>query len=602
MENHDLLLKSFVYLLATVLAVPLARRLGLGAVLGYLLAGVMIGPWGLGLIGAVEEVLHFAEFGVVLLLFLIGLELNPARLWALRRPIFGMGGAQVLACALAIGGLVLALQAPWRSAVVAGMGLALSSTAIALRILQERNLLSTPAGNAGFSILLFQDIAVIPMMALLPVIGRGAGAGEESAWLDAAKAVAVIVGIVLGGHYLTRPLLRFVAATGLREVFTATALALVVGAALLMQAVGLSMALGAFLGGVLLADSEYRHALESDIEPFKGLLLGLFFVAVGMSVDFGQVARQPLLILALVLALVAVKSAILYGLTWPCRVSAGERGLFAVLLSQGGEFGFVLFNVAVGYRVIPQSTADLLVVVVALSMATTPLLLIVYDRLLAPRLAGRRAQPPMDLIEDDANPVILAGFGRYGQIVARLLQANGVGVTIIDHDPDHVERVRRFGIKSYYGDSGRLDLLEAAGIARAKVLILAIDDRAALNQTAAEVRKHFPHIRVLARAWDMPHAFELMDIGVDHIQRETFDSALQTGVAALRQLGMGAHVAHRAAQTFKQHDLEALHSLYEVHKDEGELITRTVRARQEIEETLRADRSWRREHGEEEWG
>ena len=583
MDSHHLLLNTLIYLVATVAAVPLSR-------------------W-LGLVGEVEQVLHFAEFGVVLLLFIIGLELNPRRLWSLRRPIFGFGGAQVVLCALALGAVALLFGANPTVALVAGLGLALSSTALVIQVLTERNLLSTPAGSAGFSILLFQDIAVIPLMALLPALGTVAVDGQhETAWMVAVKAGVVIALVVAGGRYLSRPLLRHVARTGLQEVFTACALALVVGAALLMETIGLSMALGAFLGGVLLADSEYRHALESTIEPFKGLLLGLFFVAVGMSLDFGQIAARPALVVGLVVSLVVVKAIVLFLLAWVFRIPLRERPFFALVLSQGGEFAFVLFSVAAQYRVLDPAAAGTLVAVVALSMVTTPLLLLAHDRVLAPRLRDGVTARPDDAIADEHNPVIIAGFGRFGQIVTRLLQAHDVAATIIDHDPDHVERVRRFGFKSYYGDAARIELLEAAGLARARVLVLAIDDRPALNRIAAEVRERYPGVTIVARAWDMPHVFELMDAGAHYAQRETFDDALATGVTTLRALGFGARVALRAAQAFRRHDEAALASLYAVHKDEGDLITETLRARAEIEELLRVDRSWKRSHGEEEWG
>ncbi|NUT17308.1 MAG: glutathione-regulated potassium-efflux system protein KefC, partial [Cupriavidus sp.] len=441
MNQHDFLIALLVFLVAAVVAVPLARRGGLGAVLGYLLAGAAIGPFALRLVTDVESILHFSEFGVVLMMFVIGLELEPRKLWALRRSIFGYGGAQLAACALVIGAAAALAGAPWQVALVAGLGLALSSTAIALATLTERNLFGTPAGAASFGILLFQDIAAIPMIALLPLLAtqgaEGAGAGAAG-WLAAGKAVAVIGAVVAGGRYLVRPALRFIARTDMREMFTAFALLLVVGIALMMDAVGLSMALGTFLAGVLLADSEYRHALEADLEPFKGLLLGLFFMAVGMSIDFAVLARSPWLVLGLVAAFVVAKTSVLALLARYFGIARGQRLLFALLISQGGEFAFVVFGVAGGAGLLPRETEALLVLVVALSMVATPLLLLAYDRLVAPRIGAGKARPD-EVITPQHNPVLIAGFGRFGQIIGRLLYSQGVGVTVLDHDPDQIE-------------------------------------------------------------------------------------------------------------------------------------------------------------------
>ncbi|HAV36018.1 MAG TPA: glutathione-regulated potassium-efflux system protein KefC [Massilia sp.] len=461
--DHSLLTNALIYLAAAVVAVPLAKRLGLGAVLGYLLAGMAIGPWGFGLIREVEDILHFSEFGVVLLLFLIGLELEPERLWSLRRQIFGWGTAQVLLVAGALFGAALLAGIDWRVALIAALGLSLSSTAIALATLGERNLMATPAGQAGFALLLFQDIAAIPMIALVPVLGVAAVDHADGAgWLQAARVGAVILGLVVGGRYLVRPALRIIAKSGMREIFTAFALLLVIAISLLMQWVGMSMALGAFMAGVLLADSEYRHALETDLEPFKGLLLGLFFIAVGMSVDFGVFLSKPWLILGLVLGFLAIKLAVLFALSFRFGIARGQRWLFAFLLSQGGEFAFVVFGAAATARVFAPETGSILVAVVALSMVSTPLLLVLYDKVLEPRYRGQNRREP-DAIDANEGHVIIAGFGRFGQIIGRLLIANRVKLTVLDHDPDQIELLRRFGLKVFYGDATRVDLLHAAG-------------------------------------------------------------------------------------------------------------------------------------------
>ncbi|MGC4243685.1 MAG: monovalent cation:proton antiporter-2 (CPA2) family protein, partial [Herbaspirillum sp.] len=451
------LLIALVYLLAAVAAVPIAKRLGLGAVLGYLLAGIVIGPWGLGLITEVKHILEFSEFGVVLLLFLIGLELDPKRLWALRRSIFGWGSVQVAAVSLALFAAALAAGVPWRIGLIGALGMSLSSTAIALATLGERKLTATPAGAAGFSILLFQDIAAIPMMAAVPLLGVAASQGSGQGWLHAGQVALVIALLIFGGRVLIRPILRIIAKTDMREIFTAFALLLVISTCLLMQSVGMSMALGTFLAGVLLADSEYRHALESDLEPFKGLLLGLFFIAVGMSVDFGVFLAQPWRILGMVAGFLTIKTGVMWFLGRCFGIPRGQQLFFAFLLSQGGEFAFIVFGAAVTAKVLTPEISSMLVVVVALSMLITPLLLLVHDRLLVRWLEGGKRRPE-DKIGPQDNQVIIAGFGRFGQIVGRLLAANDIGATVLDHDPDQIDFLRKFGFKVFYGDATRIDL------------------------------------------------------------------------------------------------------------------------------------------------
>jgi len=585
--EHEVLVNALIYLAAAVLAVPLAKRLGLGAVLGYLLAGIAIGPWGLGLIREVETILHFAEFGVVLLLFVIGLELEPRRLWALRRAIFGWGGAQVACVTAALLLASLALGAGWQLALIAALGLSLSSTAIALTTMQERNLIPTPAGQAGFAILLFQDIAAIPMIALVPVLGV-AHAEHGGGWTAALTAALVIAGLVLAGRFLVRPVLRFIARTGLREIFTAFALLLIISIALLMDYAGMSMALGAFMAGVLLADSEYRHALETDLEPFKGLLLGLFFIAVGMSVDFGVFLAQPARILLLTGAFLSIKVAVLWLLARPFGMAGRQRVLFAFLLSQGGEFAFVVIGAAAAARVFDADTASLLVLVVALSMMATPLLLLLHDRVLAPRWQVGRARAA-DAIDANQGHVIVAGFGRFGQIVGRLLHANGVPLTMLDHDPDQIATLREFGFQVFYGDATRTDLLHAAGAKHARALVLAIDGIDDSLKLAAAVRAEFPDLPILARARNVTHYYQLLDLGVTVIERETFESALMLGRRVMEELGFGAYLARQAAMRFREHNLRSVFDLYPYYRDRERYRSMARQARAELQAMFERD-------------
>ncbi|MEQ1854676.1 MAG: monovalent cation:proton antiporter-2 (CPA2) family protein, partial [Chthoniobacteraceae bacterium] len=466
--------QAFVYLLAAVITVPVAKRLGLGSVLGYLIAGVAIGPSGLRLVGGAQDAMHFGEFGVVMMLFLIGLELKPSLLWRLRGPILGMGGLQVLATALLIGAVALLVARPWQEAFALGLILSMSSTAIVLQTLAEKNLLKTRGGQSCFSVLLFQDLAVIPILALLPLLTLneispadadhgGMSIERLPGWAQTLATFGSVAVIILAGRYLTRPVFRFIAGTRLREIFTSATLLLVIGIALLMETVGLSAALGTFLAGVVLADSEYRHQIETDIEPFKGLLLGLFFLSVGSGIDFGLLTGRPGMIAALVAGLVALKFCVLLPLARIFRSDWGESLLFALAMAQGGEFCFVLFTFAESHGVLGTDVTRPMIAAVALSMAVAPLLFLIYEKLVAPRFAKRKMQREPDAIEDHDHPVILAGFGRFGHVVGRLLRANGFGVTVLDSDADQVDLLGRFGMQSFYGDASRLDLLRAAG-------------------------------------------------------------------------------------------------------------------------------------------
>ena len=588
------LVNSFIYLAAAVIAVPIAKKLGLGSIIGYLAAGIAIGPWGLKLVTNVQDILHFAEFGVVLMLFLVGLELEPKRLWNLRRPIFGWGSAQVLSSAVIITGVAAAFGVDWKIALVAGLGLALSSTAIALQAIGERNLMPTSSGQAGFSILLFQDVAAIPILALLPLLGvvedLNEAVGLSSTTLDAIKIVTVIGGIILGGRLLLRPVLRWIANSGMPEIFTAASLLLVVGIAALMQFVGLSMALGAFLAGVLLAESEYRRELETDIEPFKGLLLGLFFIAVGMSIDFGVLLKSPGLIAGILFGFLGLKLAVIYALARAMKLSFQERPVFAVLLAQGGEFAFVVFQAAAAARVFSTETSSLLIGAVALSMLITPLLLIAVDKLLLPRYASFNAVAMKEISEPQTAPIIIAGFGRYGQIVGRMLLAQGIAPTVLDHDAEMIETARSFGYRVFYGDATRLDLLRTAGAASAKILVVAVDDIEQSIKIVDIAKEHFAQLQIVARAKDVTHWNQLRDRGVMRVERELFESSLRSARSVLELLGHPPYEARQSAMRFRQHNLALFEQLYPHHKDRARVIAVVKQGRAQLEEQMARER------------
>lgn len=591
------LVNSFIYLSAAVIAVPLSKALGLGSIIGYLAAGIVIGPWGLGLVTNVEDILHFAEFGVVLMLFLIGLELEPKRLWSLRRPIFGWGSAQVLGCAVLLTATAMAFGVDWRVALVAGLGLALSSTAIALQVMGERNLMSTSSGQAAFSILLFQDVAAIPILALLPLLGVVSASNEALApvnhALEATKIIGVVAGIILGGRLLLRPLLRWIARSNAPEIFTAASLLLVIGIAGLMQLVGLSMALGAFLAGVLLAESEYRRELETDIEPFKGLLLGLFFIAVGMSIDFGVLLQSPGSVAAIVLGLLLIKGLLIHALARRMKLPFQERPVFTLLLAQGGEFAFVVFQAAAGAHVFSGQTASLLIGAVAVSMLVSPLLLVAHDRLLLPRYANLGKLDLPEISEPQDAPIVIAGFGRYGQIVARMMLAQGIPCTVLDHDAEMIEAARSFGYRVFYGDASRLDLLRTAGAASAQVLVVAVDDVAQSLEIVDLAHAHFPKLQIVARARDVTHWNQLRDRGVMRVEREMFESSLRSARSVLELMGHGAHEARQSAMRFRQHNLELFEKMHPHYKDRAKLIAVVKQGRRQLEEQMAQEREQR---------
>ena len=596
---------SLIYMGAAVLVVPLSKALGLGSIIGYLAAGIAIGPWGLGLVSSVEQVLHFAEFGVVLMLVLVGLELEPARLWNLRRPIFGWGSAQVLGCAVVLFAVGYLAGADWRVALVAALGLALSSTAIALQVFAERNLMATPSGQAGFSILLFQDVAAIPILALLPLLAVAGVdahepvAGAARAW-QAARIVGVIAGIVLGGRLLLRPLLRWIARSDTPEIFTATALLLVVAIAALMQFVGLSMALGAFLAGVLLAESEYRRELETDIEPFKGLLLGLFFIAVGMSIDFGVLMAHPGLMALVVVGFLALKFVVIYALGKAMGVPYQQRPVFTLLLAQGGEFAFVVFQAA-GPDVLPPATASFLIAAVALSMLVSPLLLVAIDRFVLPRYSRGAAPTMAEISEPQAPKVLICGFGRYGQIVGRLLFSQSIEVTVLDHDPDTVEGLREFGFRVFYGDATRLDLLRTAGAATATAIVVAVDDIEQSLEIVDLARAHFPQARIVARALNVGHLYQLQDRGVEHIERELFESSLRSARSVLEALGWPAHEARESTMVFRRRNLKLMAETYPHYKDRAKLIAVAKEGRQQFARQMAREREERQRLADSHW-
>jgi monovalent cation:proton antiporter-2 (CPA2) family protein len=578
-----------VFLGATVLAVPLFRRLHLSAILGYLAAGVIIGPSGLGVIDDGEGVMHIAEFGVVLLLFVIGLELQPSRLRAMRRSIFGLGTAQVVVTTVVFTMIALLLGLPTNAAIVTGFALSLSSTPLVLQLLAERHELNTQHGRPAFAILLFQDIAVMPMLAILPMLGTTMAVQSMSeTMLGAGKGLAVLALLVFGGRYVLRPVLRVVAETKVREAFTAAALLVVIGTALLVNAVGMSMALGAFVAGLLLAESEYRHELEADIEPFKGLLLGLFFMSVGMTTNIRLLLEHPGLIAALVIGLMLTKALLLWTIARVSGLPGRHAAPLAATLAQGGEFGFVLFSLAVSYGVMRGDLAQMLVIVVTISMASTPLLLKLHGSFIEPRFAKPETRE-FDQVEDDGSRVLIAGFGRVGQIIGRVLRMRHISFTALESSVAQVDFVRRFGNKVYYGDPSRLELLQAAGAARAEIFVLAMDDIDASVRTAALIQKHFPNLKVFARARNRQHAIKLMDLGVRYLMRETYFSSLDMAKNTLEALGLSRTEAQESIRRFDAHDRKMLLQQREAGDDEQKLIQTSQDAAKELEGLFEAD-------------
>ena len=608
----NLLLVIFVLLAATVALVPLAKWSGTGTILGYLAAGILIGPYGLKLVSDTHLISNVAEFGVVMMLFLIGLEVQPSELWRLRNKVVGMGIPQVALSAALLAAVFRLTGVHWAIALTIGLALSLSSTAIAMQSIAQREITKTDTGRASLVVLLVQDMAVIPILAALPILAAFSGSPSAIIRTDIGNAIqaiddpidlftplliiAAFVGALLGARFVVRPLIYFVARAHVREVFTALALALVIGASLLTQSIGLSPALGAFLGGVLLADSEYRHELQSNLEPFKGLLLGLFFISVGMSITFSVFLDAPLTILAILLAMMAIKMAVLYGLGSVFGMHSADRMLFAILLCQASEFSFVVLQAGVSAGGIGQHDYEVLSLIVALSMATTPLLLFAFDRLIAPRLHASPTPEPSEPMNSDQKVIVL-GYGRFGQIVTRLLRSQGFEMTLIDDDPAQIALMRRFGIKVFYGDASRLDLLEAADARHAQMIIVAVAGRERILSIVSSVRRHYPHVKIAARAFDRAHAHRLMALGVDVFERETFRSALTLATSSLVALGYEPERAQRLGEAFADHDIRMLHQSYELRDDEDAYIGFVRQSVEMLGSVLEADEARGEENG-----
>lgn len=576
MNSSDFLVQATIYLSSVIILVPLFKRLGLGSVLGYLLAGILIGPYALKLIADPEQVLHFAEFGVVLMLFLVGLELESQKVWDLRKILFGLGGLQVTSTIALVTFVVHMMGVTWQIALVIGMGVAMSSTAIGLTALTEKKLLSSPGGQASFATLLFQDLSVIPLFMLLAVIAPSNAQSAFDVWAIV-KAIAVILAIIFASRTVLRPVMRIVAKTEIREIFVAFSLLLVIGVALAMQSVGLSMALGTFLAGVLLADSEYRYELRLDIEPVKGLLLGLFFIAVGMSVDLSLLANSPLMIFGFATLIVLTKIAILVGLGLAFKYSIRDVLLYGATLSQIGEFAFVIFGAALSQHSIPKETYNILNAIVAVSMLITPILLLLFDRFLNLQCGER----PKDTVIEENNSVIIAGFGRFGQIVGRVLLAKGITATLIDNDPNQVDLMREFGWRCYYGDASRLDLLEEAGIAKARLFVIAVNDTVATLNMATLVKERWPNVKIVVRARSRTDAFDLRDLELNPI-RETFYSSLEAARQGLVAIGESAASAAKIIKQFETHDIAQLEATRSIRHDRSAIFSMTEKGRQDL--------------------
>jgi monovalent cation:H+ antiporter-2, CPA2 family len=597
---NTFLFQGFIYLCAAVIAVPIAKRLGLGSVLGYLAAGVIIGPFGLSLVyGSGHDIMHFAEFGVVMMLFLIGLELRPVMLWRLRAAILGLGGAQVAATAVVIAVVVAVMDTPWQQALAIGLTLALSSTALVLQTLHEKNLMKTSVGRKGFAVLLFQDIAVIPILALLPLLAMQAvSSGNEQGYLHQfptyVRTLLVfgsIAFIIISGRYIIRPLFRFIAKTGLRELFAAGALLLVIGAAVLMTSVGISPALGTFVAGVVLADNEYRHEIEHNIEPFKGLLLGLFFIAVGASIDFLMISEQVIAILVAVTLLIVLKLIVLLILGRFAKLPLRDNIQFAVLLAQGGEFAFVLLSFATQEAVLSLDQANFWVAVVAISMLATPVLLLLLEKIILPLLHSTRSTHTVqeDSFEE-SNPVIIAGFGDFGAATGRFLRSNGINCTVLDTDSERVELLRKIGIQTFYGDASRLDILHSAGADEAKILIVALNEPAKSMDIVRMAQTHFPHLKIYARARGRAHNYDLLAAEVNYVYLDVLDTSLRLGADVLAALGERKYKAHRKAVVFRQQEETGIGQLWSLRHDSQAYINQARMHIDDLAQTMRRER------------
>ncbi|HUX74598.1 MAG TPA: monovalent cation:proton antiporter-2 (CPA2) family protein [Steroidobacteraceae bacterium] len=586
----SLLAQIALFLAAAVVAIPIFRRFKLGSVLGYLAAGIVIGPSGFGLISGSASTLQVAAFGIVLLMFVIGLELQPSRLWVLRKSIFGLGSAQVLISSIVLGAAAyLAMDVPWRAAAVIGFGLSMSSTALGLQLLAERGKLNSGYGRSAFSVLLFQDLAVMPALALLPLLAATTATAPGGRGIFLVVRLAAVLAIaVFGGRLVLRPMLRIVAKTRVTEAFTAAGLLVVVGTSLLVSQAGLSMSLGAFLAGVLLADSEFRHELEASIEPFKGLLLGLFFITVGMSANLGLLAQRPLLLAALTVGFMALKIGAVWLTGRLVGLSAAARRGLAFTIATGGEFAFVLFGLAAGLGILDVRDSQLLTLVVTASMILAPLLLVIHDAFLK---AAPREAKPFDTPDELYPRVIIAGFGRFGQIVGRILRARNIAFTALDANQTQVDFLRNFGNKVFYGDASRLELLRAAHAENAQIVVLAIDDVEASVQSAQLIGKHFPHLKIFARARNRQHAFRLMDLGVRYQIRETLVSSLEMSAQVLEALGLSAAAATATTRKFRAHDEATLLQQQAIKDDEKKLMQSGRESAEQLRHLFESDAS-----------
>lgn len=584
--NLDLLALSLLFLVAAITLVPLFKKAGLGSILGYLAAGVLLGPTGLHLLKDVNGLMHFAEFGVVMLLFLIGLELKPAKLWGMRKSLIGLGLVQVVLTSVALFLVLIFVGYSWAISLLIAVSLSLSSTAFALQVMSEKNQLKTQFGQNAFAILLFQDLMAIPLLAVVPVLS-GDSSAQGKDWKDHLLMVSVFVGLGLFSRFLLRPLMRMVAQTRTKEVFTALTLFLVLGVSYLMREIGLSMALGAFIAGILLSDSEYRHQVETDLEPFKGLLLGLFFIAIGMTVNFDVIMQKPQSAFLGVVILVAIKYAVVYGIGKFIKLNHHSSKSMAVVLAQGGEFAFVVFASAFSFKLISENDYNYFLVLVTFSMIASALLSVLQDKMKEWMSKFVKIEDPVfDKIDDKDNPIIIAGFGRVGQISGRMLRSIGHKFTALELDPEQVEVIRRFGNQIYYGDASRLDLLETAGAAQAKIFVLAIDDVEVSIAVAKLVREHFPKLKIFARARNRSHLFELRELGVEHIWRETFSSSLEMAEGILEELGFSEEKVADLVKTFCEKDHELLEEQYKVHRDEGDMIAASKQGAEQLQQLL----------------
>ncbi|MES2965628.1 MAG: monovalent cation:proton antiporter-2 (CPA2) family protein [Bdellovibrionota bacterium] len=579
-----ILQQALVFIGASVVLVPIFRWLGLGAVLGYLVAGILVGPDVLGLIHDAESVIHFSELGVIFLLFLIGLEIHPGKLWGMRKHLVGLGGVQIVSCSLVFFGFGLLVGLDMTTAAVLGFALSLSSTAFAIQTLTEKNQFNTEFGRSSFAVLLMQDLVAIPALAVIPAIGM---MSPSTPTLQGSAAILSLIGLIIASRFLIRPVFRFIASTRTREIFTAATLLVVLGVSALMLKVGLSAALGTFIAGVLLADSEYRHEIEANLEPFKSLLMGLFFIAVGMGVSLDVIAARPLLVVSLAVGYMTVKALLIYASGRLFSLSHANSKMMALTISQGGEFAFVIFAIALQSKLAESETLALLTVVITISMAMSPIVGLLSERVL--RAAKTKLKPEYDKIEDEAPEIIIAGLGRFGQMFGRLLRAQGIRFVSIDHDSDQIELLRRFGNKVYYGDASRLDLLQAAGAARAKYFVIAIDDAEKSLAAARIAKEHFPNLTIFARARNRGHAFELMELGVPHIKRETFDSSVQFVGDLLVDRGMPRARVDNLIEKFKRHDEIMLKEQFKVRSDDQMFISVSNQGTAQLAQVLRED-------------